>query len=171
MKWLRVGLDVIGAASLLLAVGFGASIIYSSMSSGKENKATRKDVLFILNSGGISTDQDYKIISSYQSPRSFTGDHIDYFCIELPKFEVTGPLTKEWHDGPENDPLLAEALKMAIDDAHQRGGGVPSIEEANSAAIKVMFPLVVLRDRHVNEVEILLYDPQKKMLFYVSSKT
>ncbi len=170
MKWLRVGLEVIGAASLLAFAIVATWSVYQS-SSEKINRATRKDVLFVLNWGGISTDQDFKIISSYQSRRSFTGDHLDYYCIELPKFEVAEYAKDEWHDGPEKDSLLAEALKLAVDDARQHGDCIPSVEEANSPAIKVMFTTVVLHSRQATAADIILYDPRKRMLYYVSYKT
>jgi len=105
MKWLRPGLQIIGALSLLLfviaAIVIGSDI-YSGMSE-RFNKATPKDTLFILNWGGIPTNQNFKVIASYQSRRSFTGDHVDYYCIELPKFEVADIQKNEWHDGPEEN--------------------------------------------------------------------
>jgi hypothetical protein len=91
-------LEIIGAASLLAVVFLGVRIVYGN-SSDRVNKATRKDVQFAPNWGGISTNQDYRIVSSYQSSRSFTGDHLDYFCIELPKFEVAEWAKNQWHDG------------------------------------------------------------------------
>ncbi len=57
MKWFRVALEVIGAASLLAVVGFGSWNLYSN-SSERVNKANSKDALFILNWGSLSTDQD-----------------------------------------------------------------------------------------------------------------
>ena len=170
MKWFRVALEVIGAASLLAVVGFGSWNLYSN-SSERVNQASRKDALFILNWGGLSTDQNYKVTSSYESSRNFTGDHLDYFCIELPKFEVAEWAKNEWHDGPEKDSLLAEALELAVNDAHQHGGCIPSVKEANSAAMKIMFWQVVLHDRQAMAADIILYDSQKQMLYYVSFKT
>jgi hypothetical protein len=171
MKWLRVALEMIGAASLLALAFFGARIVYNN-SSDKVNKATRKDAMFILNWSGLSTNQDYRIISSYESSRSFTGDHLDYFCSALPKFEVAEWAKDEWHDGPEKDSLLADALELAVGDARQHGGGcIPPVEEANSATMKVMFPQVVLRNRQASAADVILYDPQKRRLYYVSFKT
>ena len=170
MKWFRVALEVIGAASLLAVVGFGSWNLYSN-SSERVNKANSKDALFILNWGGLSTDQDYRIISSYESSRSFTGDHLDYYCVELPKFEVAERAKNQWHDGPETDSLLANALELAVNDAHQHGGCIPSVQEANAAAMKIMFWQVVLHDRQATAADIILYDSRKQMLYYVSFKT
>src|SRR6476469_2702754 len=116
MKWLRVGLEIVGAASLLVGMALVAWIVYGN-ASDKVNKATRKDAQFILNGSGLSTNQDYKIISSYESSRSLTGDHLDYYCIELPKFEVAEWAKEEWQNLPEQNPILAAALQLAVNDA------------------------------------------------------
>ena len=170
MKWFRVALEVIGGASLLAVAVLGSWALYST-SSDKLDKATRKDALFILNWSGLPTNQDYKVTSSYESRRNFTGDHLDYFCIQLPTFQVADWAKDEWHDGPEKDPLLAEALETALNSVVERGGCLPSASEANSPAMKLMFTTVVLRSRHASAADIILYDPQKRMLYYVSYKT
>jgi hypothetical protein len=170
MKWFRIALEMIGAASLLAVMGFGSWHLYSD-SSEKVNKATRKDAMFILNWGGLSPDQDYRITSSYESSRSFTGDYLDYYCIELPKFEVAEWAKDQWHEGPETDSLLANALELALNDARQHDGCIPSVQEANSTGIKIMFRQVVLHDRQPTAADIILYDSQKQKLYYVSFKT
>jgi len=173
MKWLRLSLQTIGALSLLLLSVAGVVVALSiySGTSEKFNKATRKDSLFILNRGGISTNQNFKVIASYQSPRSLTGDHLDYYCIELPKFEVADAEKNEWHDGPEKNPLLVEALELAVNDAHMHGECFPPVEKANSEAMKIMFVSVTLHDREPTAAEIILYDTNNSKLYYVSFKT
>lgn len=170
MKWFRIALEVIGAAAILGVVLIGARIMYSG--SDKVDKASRKDVTNILTASGLSPDQNFRVISSYESSRTFTGDHLDYFCIELPDFRVAEWAKDEWRDGPETDPVLADALQLAINDARQQGGGcIPSAEEARSKGFKLMLTEVFLRNRKAYVVDVVLYDPQKKQLYYVSFKT
>jgi hypothetical protein len=107
--------------------------------SEKVDKATRKHSLFILHRGGISANQDFKVVASYQSSRSLTGDHFDHYCIDLPKFDVPGPEKDEWHDGPEKNPLLADALALAVNAALQYGDCLPTAEKANSDAMKIIY--------------------------------
>ncbi len=78
LKWFRVGLEIFGAVSLI-----GIALFFLWPSSDRHNAASRKDVLRILNQAEISTNQDFKILGSYQSARSFTGDYFDYYCVEL----------------------------------------------------------------------------------------
>jgi hypothetical protein len=170
MKWFRIGLEVIGASSLLF-FGVVAAWTFHNSTSERVNTAKRKDVLFVLNWGGVSTNQDFKIIASYQSPRSFTGDHLDYYCIELSKFEVSDYEKNDWHDGPEQNPLLADALELSVNDARQHGDCFPSADEANSATMKIMFWSVELHGRQPTSADIILYNPKNKRLYYVSYKT
>jgi hypothetical protein len=169
VKWWRIGLEVIGALSLV-ALGVAAWVVHGDMSE-RINIGKRNDALFVLNWGGIPTDQDFQIIASYRSPRSFTGDHLDYFCIQLSKFQVADQEKDEWHDGPEQNPLLAKALEFGINDARQHSNCFPAAEDANSAAMKIMFWEVVLHGREPTAADIILYDSRNKKLYYVSYKT
>ena len=169
MKGLRIGLEVLGAAALSAIVVFGISVVYSG-SKDRINKASRKDVAFVLNLAGVPTDQNYRVVSSYESARSFTGDHLDYFCIDLPRFEIADRQKDDWHSGPESNPLMVEALKLALDGVHQRDNCIPAVQNANSPAMQIMFPQVVLRNGHATAADIILHDSQTRMLYYVSFK-
>jgi hypothetical protein len=173
MKWLRLCLQTIGALSLLLltVVAFAVALGIYNGTSEKFNKATRNDSLFILNWGGISTNQNFKVVASYQSPKNVTGDHLDYYCIELPTFEAADGQKGQWHDGPEKNPLLAEALKLAVNDARMHGDCFPTAEKANSETMKIMFVSVMLHDREPTAADIILYDTSNHKLYYVSFKT
>ena len=170
MKWVRLVLQIVGALSVALfvvaavVIGWG---IYTAMSE-RINKATPGDALFILNWGGIPTNQNYKVVGSYQSRRSFTGDHFDYYCIELPKFEVADSEKNHWHDGPEENPLFAEALEIAVSDAHVRIACFPPFEQVNSKAMKIKLENVTLHDGFPEGADIILYDTERRMLYYAS---
>jgi hypothetical protein len=169
LKWVRVRLEIVGGASLIfLAV---VAVLIVQQSSDKVNKAGRKDVLLILTRSGIPTNQDFKLIASYESSTSFTGDHLDYFCVELPRFEIADHTKNEWHDDPEKNPILAEALEQAVNAARQQGGCFPSSEEADSETMKIKFESVLLHDSFPTSADIILYDSKRKKLYYVSYKT
>jgi hypothetical protein len=169
MKWFRGTLEIIGALSLLGLAVLGVLVIRDG--SARVNTAGQKDALFILNWGGIATNQNYKIIKSYRSPTSFTGDHLDSYCIQLSRFDVADNAKSDWHDGPEQNPLLAEALELGINDASQHTDCFPSVQQANSGVMKMMFWSVVMHGRQPTAADILLYDPTNRRLCYVSYKT
>ena len=54
--------------------------------------------------------------------------------------------------------MLAEALKLGLDDARRKAGCLLSAEEANSAAMKILFEPVVVRDHWPTAADIILYD-------------
>jgi len=168
LKWIRVVLEVVGAASLIFLTV--AAVLIVQQSRDRVNKAGRKDVLLILTRSGIPTNQDFKLIASYESSTTFTGDHLDYYCMELSKFEVADWRKDEWHDGPEKNPIFAEALKEGVDEAHQENNCFPSPEEANSETMKIMFGDVLVDSLHPISADITLYDPKTKKLYYVSYK-
>lgn len=170
MKWLRIMLEVIGASSLLLVV-VGSAWIFHNTTSEKVDAAKRNDVLFIFNSSGVASNQDFRILSSYQSRRSMTGDHLDFYCIELARFDIADWAKEAWHDGPEEDPLLAEALQLGVNDARQHSPCFLPLQEANSEDIKIAFQSVVLHSRQPTAADIILYAPKTKTLYYVSYKT
>ena len=170
MKWFRIALETIGATSILLLVA-GTAWFFHNATSDKVDAAKRNDVLFIFNSSGVASNQDFRILSSYQSRRSMTGDHLDFYCIELSRFDISDWAKEAWHDGPEADPLLAEALQLGVNDARQHSPCFLPLQEANSEDIKIAFRSVVLHSRQPTAADIILYAPKTKMLYYVSYKT
>ena len=142
-------------------------------SSERTNADGRNDTLFVLKVlkwGDISTNQDFKVTSSYNSARNLTGDHLDYYCIDLATFEVADYAKEQWQDGPEKNPLLADALRSGIEAAREHGNCMPPVEQANSAAMKIMFWSVTLHGRYPSAADIILY-PSSRRLYYVNYKT
>jgi len=168
MKWLRWVLGAIGVLSLLAVTFAGVWVLRAS--SERTNADGRNNALFVLKWGGISTNQDFKVTSSYNSARNLTGDHLDYYCIDLATFEVADYAKEQWQDGPEKNPLLADALRSGIEAAREHGNCMPPVEQANSAAMKIMFWSVTLHGRYPSAADIILY-PSSRRLYYVSYKT
>jgi len=83
MKWFRIGLEAIGAASLLAISIVAMWSIYHNFQNGRRGRRC-----FSFSTGDVYHPSGFKIISRYQSRRNFTGDHPDCYCIELPIFEV-----------------------------------------------------------------------------------
>src|ERR1700694_336312 len=64
------------------------------------NKAKPKEVLFVLNEAAFPYNRISRCWLA-MNRRSFTGDHLDYYCISLAKFDPSDFAKKEWHEGPE----------------------------------------------------------------------
>lgn len=107
MKFFRSFLQSLGALSLIL---LGLLAIYFVTAGWSSKKITDKDdARFVLNWGGLSTDQDWSIIAGSASPRNITGDHTDYYCIQLQDISINQQNPIEWQAGPEL--LLQPATK------------------------------------------------------------
>ncbi len=172
MKVIRIILQIIGAfvlgAFLLIVVW---SFLNSPFSSKKVSN--KNDAVFILNWAGINKNQDWKIIESSISARNMTGDHVDYYCIQLEHFDVNKrQLHEEWKQGPEKNDLLAAAVENAVEWAILDGSKYfPSSNIANSSSMKIMFWSVTTHGRRPTAAKVILYQPETKRLFYVSYDT
>lgn len=169
MKWLRTGLQIIGAASLVFLIPV-AWLLYRDMTE-HVNAAGIGDAVTILKRSDINPNQSKRVIGSYRSERSFTGDHLDAYCLQLSTFELANDTAKYWHESPESNPILIDALHSALDDAHIHAPCFPTFEQANSKGVMLRFLSADSHDRMATAAEIVLYEPRTKMLYFVSYKT
>jgi hypothetical protein len=166
VRAISIVLQAIGALAIVALIAIGIWI-YFPINSGKQ------DATFVLNWAGINTAQNWKVISYRVSPRSLTGDHTDYYCIQLERFEVkdTNSL-RQWRDGPEENPLLAEAVRLGANWAHEESAKCfPSPDRANSKEMKIFIWSTTIYDRRPTAADVILFEPSTNRLFYVGYKT
>jgi hypothetical protein len=170
VKFVRVFLQCVGAIALVLLL---ALAVYAfSKFSGPRKSTDKDDAIFVLNWAGLDTKQQWKIIDGSISSRNITGDHADYYCIQLEDVSLNGANSVEWKPGPETNELLAGALEQAIGWARQGGADCfPSFEVANSDQMKILFWSMNAHGRNPAGAQILLLQPSTKRLFYVSFAT
>jgi hypothetical protein len=170
MRFLRIFLQCIGALALLLLT---AVVTYAFVSFSGPTKTTDKgDAVFVLNWAGINTSQNWSVIDASISSRNITGDHADYYCIQLEDIAITQPNPLGWRVGPESNELLISALERAIGWAKQEGADCfPSFELANSGQMKILFWGMNTHGRDPAGAQVLLLHPSTKQLFYVSFDT
>jgi len=101
-----------GLAVTVVAVAVAFYVYQMGPSAEKVNKASKKDVLFILNWGGLENTQGYEVLSSYQSPQTFLPDHLDYYCLQLENFNPNSEEKNTWVFGAEGNSLINEARKL-----------------------------------------------------------
>jgi hypothetical protein len=166
VRAISIALQAIGALAIVAVLAI-AAWIYLPLSSGK------RDATFVLNWTGISTAQKWQVISSHVSARSLTGDYTDYYCIQLEKFEVKDRRNLEqWRDGPETNPLLAEAVRFGAHWAHtQSPSCFPSPDRANSRDMKIYVWSTTIHDRRPTAADVIFFEPSTNRLFYVGYKT
>lgn len=171
MKGIRFFLKVIGA--LVLCTCALTIAWYFLLSPFAGGGLSTKNPEFILNWAGVNSNQAWEVVDASVSPRNITGDHVDYYCIQLERFDVDDrSLREDWRQGPEENALLADAVRSGAKWAHHEGGECfPSPDVANSERVQILFWSMTTQGRRPATAKIILYEPESKKLFYVSYKT
>jgi hypothetical protein len=170
-----VALQGVGVLALLAAAAIGISLYGRTVAYEQAAAApfTKSDLEFALNWAGVDKNQPWSIIASSRSARSFTGDHADFACIQLERFDLPEtPAPGPWSREPETDPLLRDALNAALEWA--RGSGaecLPDAQQANSVRFVRYFRSVTFDDRSPAAGVVFLYDPAARRLYYIDFAT
>lgn len=178
LKILGIALQIIGALALIGVVVFAVMVFpWFRPSSPKINHVTPDKAIFVLNWGKIGDKSKIQsVIHSYESPRSFTGDGIDAYCLQIDRFpeEV---LRKDdsghevWLKPPIGDALLLEALKTATMMAHSENlAWFPSAEALNSNRFYLNFWTIVAHNHMVTTVQLIAYDREERKIYYANAK-
>lgn len=170
MTFVAKGLQIFGAlalAALLVIVGFFAYSIYSN--NDRTEIASKKETQFIFNSSGLKADQEYKVISSFQSARTFTGDHSDHFCLEISAFYPDVNNKTKWKfvpdlSRPEQDAVASAESETEAAECFKR-------QKTEFRNLQVYPPSVYLHHGYVTSYEVILFDAQTNRLFYKSYKS
>ncbi|MDJ1506236.1 hypothetical protein [Xanthocytophaga agilis] len=90
VKVSRLLLTIWGGISLIGVIVIGCYVIYSMTLGNRdvEGKATKSDVRFVLNWCGLGDERIEKVLNSYNSAHSFTGDHLDVYEIKITNITV-----------------------------------------------------------------------------------
>ncbi|MEJ2230531.1 MAG: hypothetical protein P8X46_05055 [Nitrospirales bacterium] len=178
LKILGIALQIIGVLTLIGVVAVSVMVFPWLRPSGpKINHVTPDKAMFVLNWGQIGDKSKIqRVIHSYESPRSFTGDGIDAYCLQIDHFpeEV---LPKDdagqevWLKPPIDDALLVEALKTATMMAHSDNlAWFPSAEALNSNRFYLNFWTIVAHNQMVTSVQLIAYDREEQKIYYADAK-
>jgi hypothetical protein len=171
VKIIRVVFQTIGVLATVLCLAGAVWFIYifNTIDQDKTNLSSQ-DAIFVLNWGGIVTEQDWSVIKGLQGQRGFQGDYTDFYCIQLEAFSFQDPsYEKEWHLGPEQNSLFADAVKAAVTRVKEQPNSecFPNPEVANSADMKISIEKVGFSGYNVTAAEIIFYSEKKMQLYYV----
>lgn len=175
-------MDIAGVVALIALIVFAALSLYQFGFMGGDqpivDQLTPKKAMFVLNWGNISDKAKIeKIIHSYESPRSLTGDHVDAYCIKVDAFPDSvlrqeNGLPQEWLMGPVTERILKEAIELSCSAADSDGlKWFPRASEINSDRYYLSFWKIVLHNQFPTAVQLIAYDRKEKLLYYLSFKT
>lgn len=170
MKQLSVPGRIAVGSAILLSMTVVALMLYQLFSGPKVNKATKSDVAFVLNWGGLSAHQSYTVLSSYESAVSFNGDLTDYYCIQLSSFHPDKESQSGWQFGPEKNSIFADAEEIALGSAKPSKCFGRSIDPRNANIAKYIWSLRAF-GRNVAGAKLIFFDRRTKRLLYVDFQT
>lgn len=178
LKWMLL---VWGAVSLIGLIVAGVIYLrpneFSEGGPGKSNHLKAADVQHVLNWGELSKASIEQVVHSYESARSFTGDHIDAYAIKVSELAASDlpsgePFDRKWTRGDHADQVIRDAVSLATgfsDPATKRW--LPQGEEVLTAAYYIRPRRIVLTSGlRVTITEIIFVRLSDQMVFYVSVK-
>lgn len=162
------------------AIGLGGFFAYQ-LGPGhidKIDSASKKDVRFVLNWCELGDERIEKIIHSYVSSRSFTGDHLNAYEIQISHVSIAELTAKNddlhgrWYRGDEVSGVLDDAVDFLAE--WLNSGEItwfPSEEELRSDEYFVYPWSIYCHGVRPTAAQLIFVRPSDKMIFYFSGKT
>ena len=177
LKWFLI---IWGGISFCGAIVIGGIIAYQFglANRDKVDLATKKDVRFVLNGCQLGEYRIENVINSYVSSRSFTGDHLDAYAIQL-KYVSIAELTakkddyhRRWYRGDEVTGILDHAVDFLA--GWLNSGDItwfPSVEELRTNRYFVYPVSIYCHGVRPTAAQLIFVRPSDRMIFYFSGKT
>jgi hypothetical protein len=142
--------------------------------SPKVDFATTNDVQFVFNWGHVPLNQSYRVVHSYRTAASFSGDHLEAYAIQIEAFPeglLEGRERPKWAPGPFTNDFCVKALREAeVQAVSDRLTWFPQADTLNSPAFYVHFEQITLSDDVVYAARVLAYERRSKTLYFISYK-
>lgn len=174
-KIYRIGknaLAIWGGISLIGIILILAYLAYSTSIGNKtvENKATTSDVRFVLNWCGLGDQRIEKVLNSYESGHSFTGDYLDAYAIEISNVtEIELQNNKGWYRLDSLPKVLNDAVELANGWQYQIPW-FPKMNELNPESIYVYPWSIYCHGTDPTGTELIFVIPDDKMVYYLGTK-
>ena len=179
-KILKIGRQILtiwGAISLVGVIVIIGYLAYS-MTLGNENienKATKSDVRFVLNWCGLGDQRIEKVVHSYTSARSFTGDYLDAYEIKITNVTVDELINE--NDSKPGHWYRMDSLPTVLDQAVTFVGGwqhetpwFPTEEKLRKKDFYVYPWSIYCHGVTPTAAELIFVNPTEKKVYYVGSK-
>jgi len=182
-RFTRIAKSIIlvwGGISLLGVIVFAGFIAYqfSFGNRARTDVATSRDVRFVLNWCSLGAERIEKVLHSYQSSRSLTGDHLDAYAIKITHVDIseltlnTGDIERRWYRGDK----LPQTINSAVDYVSGYLGWnqiswFPKENELRSEKIYVYPWSIYYHGVRPTAAQLIFIRPSDKMVFYISGKS
>ena len=170
-------LTIWGGISLVGVIIIVTYLLYSMTvgNANVEDNATKSDVRFVLNWCGLGDQRIEKVMKSYTSARSFTGDHLDAYAIKITNVTVDELVNKsanqigQWYRADSLPQILDEAVTFIGGWQHE----TPWFPKEDSIRTKdfYVYPWsIYCHGVTPTATELIFVKPKEKMVYYVSAK-
>ncbi len=177
-KWFLL---IWGGLSFLGLLIFGGIIAYQFGPGNKDRVgfASKKDIQFILIRGGLGAQKVEKIVKSYASSRSFTGDHLDAFAFKINNVSVAELINEKkdkydihWHRGDQLPEIIDNALSfLSASFSTKEIQWFPTESELRSDGFFCCVDTIYYSRERPIGASLIFVRPSDKMVFYISQKT
>ena len=177
-KWFLI---VWGAVSLIGIIGIGGFAAYQLKFGNKDkiDSASTHDVSFVLNCCNLGDSRIEKVVHSYQSARSFTGDGLETYAIKISHISLeeltatnTNDSTRRWYRGDQLPKILDDAVDFTgIWLGDEKVSWFPKETELRSNQFYVYPQSIYYVGGRPISVDLIFVKPSDKMVFYFSGKT
>ena len=174
VKWLLIawgGLCAIGAIVLVVMVTY-------SLGPGNKDttdSADKNDVRFVLNWCRLGDERIEKVIHSYKSARSFTGDHLDAYAIKITHVDPDELIQDEFGSGwfrcNQTEGVLKDAIDFVCGWLHEDSiSWFPRENELKSSEMYVYSWSIYCYGTSPTAVKLIFVRPKDRMVFFISTK-
>ncbi len=172
LKWAYNGLAIIGGFTILslIIIFIYSSLSFTLFNKNKVNKATKSDVGFVLNWCGIGDDRINKVINSYESARSFTGDHLDAYAIKLNNVsidDITNRKNYKWYRCDKLPDILDKSVSFIDGWTYEIPWFPKKMEQSNY----YLYPWsTYFNGVTPSSAQLIFLDVENEMIYYISAK-
>lgn len=172
-------LVVLGAISLSGGMVIGGFVAFQLFFGNKTkiNSASERDIRFVLNWCNLGGKKIDKIVNSYVSARSFTGDHLDAYAFKVESLSVD-ELTQNdktpggrWYRGDQLPKVLDDAVSMVGNCGGGEVSWFPKKVELRSCDVYIYLCSIYYHNIKPTAVNIIFVRPKDKMVFFFGLKT
>ena len=165
IKWLLLVWCAISALGVIIIVG----LIAYSMTIGNRDvnsKADKKDVRFVLNWCNLGDERIKTVIHSYQSSRSFTGDHLDAYSIGITHVDNAELESDDWQRVDQAAGVHKEAIDFMSAWLGDEIPWFPEIDDIRSDRYYIYLWGIEFHGSRPDAASIILVRPEDNMVFY-----
>jgi hypothetical protein len=144
----------------------------------KTESASPKDVRFVLNWCELGDGRIEKVIHSFESSRSLTGDHDDAYAIKINHVEIAElnrkdpTMTSQWYRGDQLPEVVSQAVSFTgWHLPNKKYPWFPPEKDLRSKDFYIYPWSIELHGLQPTSVEIIFIRPSDLMVYYFSGKT